>query len=106
MYHVNAFQPNVSSTWISLHVLDQFKFTLFIFYLLYFFVTRLCGHLKSCIFYQQNISINGDTRVFKLKGEEAKTRPPETLSNADFKIRYIKQNSFFNNIRLFLKYKY
>ena len=31
----------------------------------------------------------------QLKGEEAKTRPPETITNADFKILYSKKNLFF-----------
>ena len=39
----------------------------------------------------------------ELKGGDAKTRPPETLTNADFKILYSKTNSFFDNTRLFLK---
>ena len=37
---------------------------------------------------------------FIIKGEEAKTRPPETLTNTDFKILY---SFFFYNSRLFFK---
>ena len=32
--------------------------------------------------------------ITQIKGEEAKTRPPETLTNADFKMLYSKKNVF------------